>query len=53
MEVKFQQSISELDFLPFKKLGFNKGLILTKDTFMKKDNFIAVPISHFLSGLDV
>ena len=53
VEVKFQQSISELDFLPFKKLGFHKGLVLTRDTFMNKGNFIAVPISHFLSILDV
>jgi len=53
IEVKFQQSVSEQDFLPFKKLGFHKGIVLTKDTFMKEDNFIAVPIRHFLSILDV
>ncbi len=53
IEVKFQQSISELDFSPFKKLGFHKGIVLTKDKFMNKDNFMAVPISHFLSILDV
>ena len=53
IEVKFQQSISDLDFLPFNKLGFHKGIVLTRDTFLNRDNFIAVPISHFLSILDV
>ena len=53
IEVKFQQTISELDFLPFKKLGFHKGLVLTKDTFIQQDDFMAVPISHFLSVLNV
>lgn len=52
IEVKFQQSISELDFLPFKKLGFHRGIVLTKETFISRDNFIALPISHFLSILD-
>ena len=52
IEVKFQQSISELDFLPFKKLGFPKGIVLTKETFISRDNFIAIPISHFLGILE-
>ena len=53
IEVKFQESISELDFLPIKKLGFHKGIILTKDTFTNKNNYIAVPVNHFLSLLNV
>jgi predicted AAA+ superfamily ATPase len=53
VEVKYQQTISELDFLPFKKLGFRKGLVLTKETFMQHDDFVAVPISQFLSVLNV
>lgn len=53
VEVKYQQTISELDFLPFKKAGFRKGLVLTKETFMQQDDFVAVPISHFLSILEV
>ncbi len=53
IEVKFQQSVSEHDFTPIEKLGFNKGIILTKDTFLKKDNFFAVPVCIFLSLLSV
>ena len=52
IEVKFQQTISEHDFSPFKKLGFRKGVVLTKDAFLQHENFIAVPISHFLSVLE-
>lgn len=53
IEVKFQESISEMDFIPLNKLGFNKGILLTKNQFIQRDNFVAIPLSLFLSALDI
>ena len=53
IEVKYQQSFSEFDFMPFKKLGFPKGIVITKSTLAKKDNYIAIPTPIFLSMLDI
>ncbi len=53
IEVKYQQSFSEFDFLPFKKLGFPKGIVLTKSALAKKNDYVAIPAHIFLSILDV
>jgi len=53
IEVKFQELVSERDFLPITKLGFDEGIILTKHQFLRRDDFIAVPLSVFLSILEI
>lgn len=53
IEVKFQESISEMDFMPLNKLGFNKGILLTKNQFIQKNNFVAIPLGLFLSVLNI
>jgi hypothetical protein len=53
IEIKFQESVSERDFFPMKKLGFDKGIILTKHQFLRKDDFVGVPLSVFLSVLEL
>lgn len=51
IEVKYQKRIEISDFKLMNKLGFKKGLIVSKETFFYKDGFMAIPLEIFLMNM--
>ncbi|ABV33758.1 ATP-binding protein [Pseudothermotoga lettingae] len=47
IEIKFQNNISPSDYFSMKKV-FQRGILVTKKTVLKKDSIIALPIESFL-----
>ncbi|MDK2886475.1 MAG: uncharacterized protein PWP54_1033 [Thermosipho sp. (in: thermotogales)] len=47
IEVKFQNNFSPSDYSTMKKV-FQKGILVTKNTLIKKDDIVALPIESFL-----
>lgn len=50
LEVKYQSKINSFDYLNIKKV-FNRGLILTRDSFFAEGSIFGVPVSVFLAGI--
>jgi len=51
VEVKWQNNISSSDYLKLNR--FDRGLLLTKETFERHGNTLLCPVSLFLGALDV
>jgi len=48
VEVKYQNKIEKNDFKLINKLGFKKGVIISKDTFYCNNGYMSVPLEIFL-----
>lgn len=49
IEVKYQGRVGDYDFLPLKKSGFKKGLIISQNDFIIKEGFVIIPLEIVLS----
>lgn len=48
VEVKYQNKIEKNDFKLINKLGFKKGVIISKDTFYCNNGYMSIPLEIFL-----
>lgn len=49
LEVKYQNSVDQKDFMPMAKIGFKKGIIISKEHAFNADGFYCLP--YYLWGL--
>ena len=48
IEVKYQKKIEISDFNLMNKVGFKRGIIVSKEAFLYKRGFMVVPLEIFL-----
>ncbi len=48
VEVKYQKDAGLADFKLMKKLGFKKGILVSKNTLEREDGFLIIPLELFL-----
>ncbi len=48
IEVKYQKKIEISDFNLMNRLGFKRGIIVSKEAFLYKSGFMVVPLEIFL-----
>jgi predicted AAA+ superfamily ATPase len=48
IEVKYQQGAGLSDFAMMKKLGFRRGIVVSKDTLAMQEGFAVIPLPLFL-----
>lgn len=51
IEVKYQKRIEVGDFKLMNRLGFKKGIIVSKETFFYENGFMVVPLGIFLMNM--
>lgn len=48
VEVKYQKNVGSPDFGTMKKLGFKRGILISRDRLEMEDGFTIIPVEIFL-----
>ncbi len=48
VEVKYQQGATLADCVTMRKLGFKKGILVSRDTLASREGFVVIPVEMFL-----